>query len=293
MPETSHWVHDLNPLLISFGNERGISWYGLAYIAGFYAALGIHMFYVKKNRTILTREQAETALYAIIIGILVGARLGYVLLYAPDQIIKNPIFIIQVWNGGMSFHGGLIGVTLACFWLVRRFKLNVFQLGDMVVPLVPPGLFFGRLANFVNGELWGKISHVKWAVIFPRSMPIGTDVTTIPPRHPSQLYEATTEGLLLFLYLQWRYLFTNAREFPGRIAGEMFFLYAIARIFCEFFREPDASLILWMSRGTFYSLLLLAVGMWITGRSYFRPREMPPLPVPAVAPKAKRDQGKK
>jgi phosphatidylglycerol:prolipoprotein diacylglycerol transferase len=277
MEETTHWVHDLDPMLIEFGNGIGISWYGLAYIAGFYAAFGLHLLYVKKNRTILTREQAETSLYAIIIGILAGARIGYVLLYATDQLLTNPLFLFQVWKGGMSFHGGLVGVAVACFWIVRRYRINMLQLGDVVAPLVPPGLFFGRLANFVNGELWGHVSNVSWAIIFPRSAP-GLDPSQIPARHPSQLYEATTEGLLLFLYLQWRYWFTNAREFPGRIAGEMFFLYAVARIFCEAFREPDASLILWMSRGTFYSLLLMAVGLWMMTRSYYKPRIAPPVP---------------
>lgn len=269
MTEPTHWVHNLDPTIIRFSDQFAIGWYGTAYIAGFYAALAIHYYYVRVQRSVLTSAQGENALYAIIVGIIGGARIGYCVLYALPETLANPLFLFQVWKGGMSFHGGLVGVLLAIWWITRSYKVTFRNLGDMVAPLVPPGLFFGRLANFVNGELWGHVSQVPWAVIFPRSAAPGTPVTEIPPRHPSQLYEAGLEGLVLFLYLQWRFLFTNARQYPGRIGGEFLILYACFRIFCEFFREPDASLILGISRGMFYSIFMVVCGAllwWFSGK---------------------------
>ncbi|MBI1317994.1 MAG: prolipoprotein diacylglyceryl transferase [Candidatus Hydrogenedens sp.] len=268
MEQTTHWVHNLDPMLFRINDQLGVGWYGLSYIAGFYAALAIHYLYVKRQRSVLTAAQGETALYAIILGIIAGARIGYVVLYyGLDRAVADPLFLFRVWEGGMSFHGGLIGVVLAFTWISWHYKVRFRQLADMVAGLVPPGLFFGRCANFINGELWGKPSDVPWAVIFPRSAPPGTPVTEIVARHPSQLYEATLEGLVLFTYLQWRYLYTDARKYPGRIGSEMLILYACARIFCEFFREPDASLILGISRGMFYSLFMIVAGVLIWWRS--------------------------
>jgi phosphatidylglycerol:prolipoprotein diacylglycerol transferase len=293
MNEPTHWVHNLDPMIFRFGESFGVGWYGTAYIAGFYTALLIHYYYVRRQRSVLSGAQGEAALYAIILGIIGGARIGYCILYALPQTLQNPLFLFQVWKGGMSFHGGLIGVLLALWWITSRFKVTYLQLGDMVAPLVPPGLFFGRVANFINGELWGHISTVPWAVIFPRSAPPGTPVTEIAPRHPSQLYEAATEGLLLFAFLQWRYLFTDARKYPGRIGAEFLLLYGCFRIFCEFFREPDASFILGISRGMFYSLFMIAAGAALWWNSWRRgPRELPnpnaPAPVAEKAAKAKR-----
>lgn len=268
MPETTHWVHNLDPMIIRFNENMGIGWYGMAYIAGFYAALAIHYYYVRIQRSVLTAPQGETALYVIILGIIGGARIGYCLLYALPETLQNPLFLFQIWNGGMSFHGGLVGVVISLWWITRKYQISYLQLGDMVAPLVPPGILFGRCANFINGELWGHVSNVPWAVIFPRSAATGTPVTEIAPRHPSQLYEAATEGLILFTYLQWRYLFTDARKYPGRIAAEFLMLYACFRIFCEFFREPDAALILGISRGMFYSLFMIAAGAFFWWNSW-------------------------
>lgn len=290
MPETTHWVHNLDPMIIRFGDHYGIGWYGTAYIAGFYVALAIHYYYVRVQRSVLTGPQGETSLYAIILGIILGARLGYCILYvAPGELLRDPLFVIRVWQGGMSFHGGLVGVVIALWWITRKYRITYLQLADMVAPLVPPGLFFGRLANFINGELWGHVSHAPWAVIFPRSAAPGTPVNEIPPRHPSQLYEAATEGLILFSYLQWRYLYTDARRYPGRIGAEFLILYACFRIFCELFREPDASLILGISRGTFYSLFMIAAGVFFWWRSGRKGPIDPPNPnaVTATAAAAK------
>jgi phosphatidylglycerol:prolipoprotein diacylglycerol transferase len=296
MQETTHWVHNLDPMIYRFSENFGVGWYGLSYIAGFYAALAIHYAYVKHQRSVLTAPQGETALYAIILGLIGGARLGYVVLYSPwQQVLADPLYIIRVWEGGMSFHGGLIGVVLAFMWISRQYKIKFRQLADMVSGLVTPGLFFGRCANFVNGELWGKPTDVPWAVIFPRSAPPGTPVTEIAPRHPSQLYEAALEGAVLFAYLQWRYLFTDARKYPGRIGAELLMLYACFRIFCEFFREPDAPLLLGISRGMFYSLFMIAGGVFFWWRSTIDGPVDPPnpnAPAPAPAPVAKKKGSK-
>jgi len=296
MQETTHWVHNLDPMIYRFNENFGVGWYGLSYIAGFYAALAIHYAYVKHQRSVLTAPQGETALYAIILGLIGGARLGYIVLYSPwQQVLADPLYIIRVWEGGMSFHGGLIGVVLAFIWISRQYKIKFRQLADMVSGLVAPGLFFGRCANFVNGELWGKPTDVPWAVIFPRSASPGTPVTEIAPRHPSQLYEAALEGLVLFTYLQWRYLFTDARKYPGRIGAELLMLYACFRIFCEFFREPDAPLLLGISRGMFYSLFMIAAGIFFWWRSTVDGPVDPPNPnAPAAAPAAvAKTKGKK
>jgi len=166
----------------------------------------------------------------------------------------------------MASHGGMIGVALALAWFARSQKIPFLHLGDLITSAAPPGLLVVRVANFINGELWGRISVVPWAVIFPRSMPPGTPLSHIPPRHPSQLYEAALEGALLLVYMQWRFWKSGVvRSSPGRLSGEFFLLYAIVRIIGESFREPDAgvSLILGMSRGTFYSIFLIAFGLWL------------------------------
>jgi phosphatidylglycerol:prolipoprotein diacylglycerol transferase len=166
----------------------------------------------------------------------------------------------------MSFHGGLLGVILGVSWFARSEGIRLTHLWDLMASAAPAGLLLGRLANFWNGELWGRISVVPWAVIFPRSMPPGTPLGHIPPRHPSQLYEAAMEGALLLAYMQLRFWRTNVvRDRPGRLAGEFLIGYGVVRIAGEVFREPDASLILGLSRGTFYSVFMVAVGaaLWL------------------------------
>ena len=162
----------------------------------------------------------------------------------------------------MASHGGIVGVALALIWFGRSQRIPILHLGDLVVSIAPAGLFFGRIANFINGELWGKISVVRWAVIFPESAPAETPTSQIPPRHPSQLYEAGLEGLVLLAYMQFRLWRSDiVRTQSGRLSGEFFLVYAILRMIGEAFREPDASLIFGLSRGTFYSLFLIVVGL--------------------------------
>jgi phosphatidylglycerol:prolipoprotein diacylglycerol transferase len=169
----------------------------------------------------------------------------------------------------MSSHGGFIGVCLAMIWLVRKHQLAWRPVADILVTLAPPGLFLGRIANFINGELWGKVAYVPWAVVFPKSVPVGTPVSETPPRHPSQIYEALLEGLFLTLYTQLRFWCSPiTRERPGQLAGEFLILYAVVRAVGEMFREPDASLFFGLSRGTFYSLFLIIGGLilFVTSR---------------------------
>jgi phosphatidylglycerol:prolipoprotein diacylglycerol transferase len=254
----AHWIHDLSPFLVRFGDNFGIRWYGLGYVAGFVAAGWLFRRYHRAGRTPLTPQASLDLMTALVAGVLVGGRLGYFLLYQPGALLHDPLILLRVWEGGMASHGGFLGVTLALVWFARNRRLDYRHIGDLVVTAAPPGLFFVRVANFINGELWGKVSDVPWAVIFSNTG--GGPL----PRHPSQLYEAALEGLLLLAVMQWRFWQTDLPQHrPGRLAGEFLIGYALARAFCEIFREPDegVSLILGLSRGTFYSFFLIAGGL--------------------------------
>jgi phosphatidylglycerol:prolipoprotein diacylglycerol transferase len=185
------------------------------------------------------------------------------LLYDLPSLVHEPLSSFAVWRGGMASHGGFIGLAGAALWAARRLKVPAFHVGDLITLVAPQGLFLGRVANFINGELWGRPSDAPWAVIFPLSAPGGTSVEWIAPRHPSQLYEAGLEGLLLLAWTQWRLWKTDAWKTPGRITGEFLVLYAVVRIAGEQFREPDAGLLLGLSRGVFYSLFVLLAGLLV------------------------------
>jgi phosphatidylglycerol:prolipoprotein diacylglycerol transferase len=268
----AYWVDDLPPFLGPHWHNVGIRFYGLAYVLGFLAGAWLLRCYARAGRAQLPENKIGDLMVAIVIGVLVGGRLGYFLLYStPGGLRADPLAIFRVWEGGMASHGGFIGVALALWLFSRAPKIPLPHLGDLVASAASAGLLFGRLANFVNGELWGKVSHVPWAVIFPRSAP-DLPLAEIAPRHPSQLYEAGLEGVLLLAFIQWRFWRSDiVRTQPGRLAGEYFVAYAAVRIFGETFREPDASLILGLSRGTFYSLLLAAVGLAMIARARRRP----------------------
>lgn len=257
----SYWVHDPSPFIVRFSDSVGIRYYGLAYILAFVTAALLLRLYWRSGRSPVEPKFQPGLITAIIIGVLVGGRLGYFLLYSPATLVRAPLALVRVWDGGMSSHGGFVGVCIALIWFVRKHQLPWRSTADVLVTLAPPGLFFGRVANFINGELWGKVSHVPWAVIFPASAPTGTPLAEIPPRHPSQLYEAVLEGLFLTAYTQLRFWRSNVIcEKPGRLAGEFLVLYAVVRAVGEIFREPDAPLLIGLSRGTFYSLFLVIAG---------------------------------
>lgn len=268
-PTPGFWVHDLDPFLVRFPEGwalEGIRWYGLAYLAGFiFGAIMLSVYY-KKNKSPLDSDAQSNFMIALIIGVLVGGRLGYMLFYAWDSLVANPLSVFRVWEGGMASHGGMIGALLATWIFARRQKCSFLQLGDIIATLAPAGIFFGRLANFVNGELWGRETSVPWAVIFKyeKFNPFtGTaELSYLLPRHPSQLYAALGEGLLLLVWTQLR--FWKKEPLPkGQIVGEAAVLYAVVRIIDELFREPDAgvSFILGLTRGQFYSVALLLFGI--------------------------------
>lgn len=258
------WVHDLDPVLWQITDTLAIRWYGLAYLAGFLFAFGMLYFYWRRGHSPLGPAALESMALAMILGVVVGGRLGYFVLYAPEVIFRNPLAFFMVWEGGMASHGGMLGVAVATIWVARRNSIGILHLGDLVCSVAAGGLLFGRIANFINGELWGKVTTVPWAVIFPGSAPSGTPAEWIAARHPSQLYQAVLEGFLLLLYMQARF-WTRARKAGtfnyGQLSGEFFVFYSLARIVGELFREPDASLILGMSRGSFYSIFLMGFGL--------------------------------
>jgi phosphatidylglycerol:prolipoprotein diacylglycerol transferase len=258
----AYWVDNLSPFVIHFWGNVGIRWYGLAYVCGFLAGGWLLIRYYRAGRSDLPADRVPDFILALVMGVLLGGRIGYFLLYDFDLFIHHPLVLFQVWDGGMASHGGFVGVCIAVWWFSRRSHLSFFHLADLQCSAVPVGLLLGRLANFINGELWGKISVVPWAVIFPKSAP-DTPLAMIPPRHPSQLYEAALEGVLLLAFMQWRVWKTSVlRLQPGRLTGEFMVVYALVRIFCEVYREPDVgvSLIFGLSRGTFYSLFLVLFG---------------------------------
>lgn len=260
----AYWVHNLSPFVpfLRFSDTIGVRWYGLAYVAGFIGGVWLLQRYSRKGRLLLSAEKCWDLIVALVVGVMVGGRLGSFLLYHPEDLLRDPLSFFRVWEGGMASHGGFVGVALAMFWYARVQKLPFFHLADAVVSAAPVGLLFGRLANFINGELWGKITDVPWAVIFPLSASPGTPTDLIQPRHPSQLYEAALEGVVLLAYLQWRFWRSDAvRSRPGQLSGEFLVAYSLLRMIGELFREPDAALILGLSRGTFYSVFVLAAGV--------------------------------
>uniref|UniRef100_UPI00404B18C9 prolipoprotein diacylglyceryl transferase n=1 Tax=Cephaloticoccus sp. TaxID=1985742 RepID=UPI00404B18C9 len=252
----AYWTHDLSPFLIRFGDSFGIRYYGLAYLLGFVGAGWLLHQYAKTGRSQLRSELIVDFMTAMVIGVMAGGRLGYFILYQPDSLLHDPLIFFRVWEGGMASHGGFIGVALALAWFARSHKIPFLHISDLIASTTALGLLLGRLANFINGELWGKPSSVAWAVIFPDSP------YPLVPRHPSQLYEALLEGLLLLALAQWRFWRTNVVvRHPGRLAGEFLIAYSLVRAIGEVFREPDAALIMGLSRGTFYSIFLIMIGL--------------------------------
>lgn len=209
-----------------------IKWYSLAYIAGILIGYWYMLKLIAQPGAPMARRHADDLVFYATIGIIAGGRLGYVIFYAPEMFL-SPLKIIRLWDGGMSFHGGAIGTSIGIILFARAHKLDWLRVHDYLSCCVPFGLFFGRIANFVNGELWGKPSQVAWAIVFPRTP---ADV----PRHPSQLYEAGLEGILLFALLWLAFWRTKARYQPGRLTGLFMGGYGVARFIVEFYREPDA-----------------------------------------------------
>lgn len=247
----------LSPIIFSIG-PLAVRWYSLAYLVGILAGWWLAAGRVKKYALPLSSKQVEDAAFYVTLGIILGGRLGYVLFYGTAQYLTNPWEILAIWHGGMSFHGGIIGVILALYLFARRAKIPYLQLTDLVAPVVPIGIFLGRLANFANDELWGRVTDVAWAVRFPRGGYV--------PRHPSQIYEACLEGIGLFIVLNLMYKSKLCRERIGLVSAVFLLGYALCRALIEQFREPDAQIgFLWggLTMGQCLSLPVIALGVFL------------------------------
>jgi phosphatidylglycerol:prolipoprotein diacylglycerol transferase len=300
-----YYVHDLDPFIFSFHADVdflfihihgpiGPRWYGLAYVLAFLCSYLLFRVLAKRGYADLSVARVGDFITgAALFGVIIGGRLGYVFFYAPEML-REPVLILQVWKGGMSSHGGMLGLLAFTFYYAWRHKISWTNLGDNLVVTAPIGLFFGRCANFINGELYGRATNVWWAMQFPKELTENVSEAEraiiactkidpslnssdaivaavrhqnqvkeilrgiLTPRHPSQLYEAFFEGIVLFSILY--FVRTRMRQPNGVLTGLFFIFYAIFRIVVENFREPDASLIAGFTRGQFFSFFLIAIG---------------------------------
>jgi len=271
---------DFDPVLIHIG-PLAIRWYALAYVAGILLGWRYAVRLTRSNRIwgasapTANPVQIDDLVLWITLGVILGGRLGYVLFYDARLIWMDPLEILKVWHGGMSFHGGLIGVSLAIVGFARANKIDILKLGDLVAPAVPFGLGFGRIANFINGELWGRPTTMPWGIIFPTAGP--------EPRHPSQLYEALLEGLVLFLVLRFATHRLGWLQRRGAVGGLFLMGYGVIRILLENVREPDAFMPdfpLGLTMGMLLSLPMLLGGAWLIWRAR---QETPVIAPPAAA----------
>ena len=245
----------LSPIALSLGSFD-LRWYSLAYLAGIFIGYWYLLKLLAQPGAPFARRHADDLVFYSALGIILGGRLGYVLFYNLSEYLAHPLEILRLWDGGMSFHGGVIGTSLGILYFARKEKLNWLRVHDYVACCVPFGLFFGRLANFVNQELWGAETQVPWAVRFVEVTPFGSLIG--PPRHPSQLYEAALEGLLLFAILAVMFWRTKARYEPGKLVGAFIFFYGTFRFAVEFIREPDTQL------AGFTQATGLHMGQWLS-----------------------------
>ena len=247
----------IDPELVHIWGPIGIKWYGLAYAAGFFFGWWYFIKLSAGKDPIMKRAQVDDLAFWAMLGVIVGGRLGSVLFYNFKFYVAHPLQVFAIWEGGMSFHGGLIGVSAAVIWFCWRRDISLAQVADRVACVGPVGLFFGRLANFINQELWGRPTDVPWAMIFPHD-------ETQQPRHPSQLYEAGLEGIVLFAILNLLFHFTRLRDKPGVLTGVFFACYGLFRTFVEFFREPDANLqhlFGGLTMGQYLSIPMVGIGL--------------------------------
>ncbi|WCF27480.1 prolipoprotein diacylglyceryl transferase [Xylella fastidiosa] len=298
------YLHAIDPIAFSLGPVK-VHWYGLMYLAGFGAAWCLGRQRIQAGRLLgVNMDGFSDLLFYAMMGVVLGGRVGYMLFYAFHDFLQEPLLLFRVWEGGMSFHGGLIGVLLAVAWWSRRQRMHMFDVVDFGAPLVPVGLGFGRLGNFIGGELWGKLTHNGWGVIFPRAplsdVPAGQlamqDVMNFVQiqehyaagllghyaRHPSQLYEAFLEGLVMFIVL---WLFSRKPRPRYAVSGLFALLYGVFRFLVEFVRMPDNGVYVafgWLTRGQILSLPLIVIGLflfWLSCRSPV----LQPVPAPEVA----------
>ena len=277
--EAIRWTElGLDPIALDLGFFQ-LRWYSLAYLAGIILGWWYLLRLLRAPGAPMAKRHADDMVFYATLGIILGGRLGYVLFYRPDHYFENPIEIPQLWDGGMSLHGGVLGVTVGILYMARRHKLDWLRIHDYVACCAPFGLFLGRLANFVNGELWGRETDVPWAVIFPE----GGEVA----RHPSQLYEAGLEGILLFLILWVLFWKTRARYLPGMLVGAFILVYGVSRFLVELVRQPDPGLenLSWgLSMGQTLSVPMILGGVYLVLTAKRRAERVKPVPddVPAA-----------
>ncbi|NUO75951.1 prolipoprotein diacylglyceryl transferase [Lysobacter sp. 5GHs7-4] len=286
------YLHQIDPIAIHLGPLQ-VHWYGIMYLIGFGLAWWLGQRRVRAGRLPGVSEQAYgDLLFYAMLGVVLGGRFGYVLFYAFGDLLSDPLMLFRIWEGGMSFHGGLLGVMAAALWWAHKHRLHFFDVMDFVAPLVPPGLGFGRLGNYIGGELWGKPTGADWGVIFPRA-PEFVDWTAQQiqsqyaagalnhfARHPSQLYQAALEGLTMFVLLWW---FSSKPRPRYAVSGLFALLYGCFRFLVEFVRVPDAKpgyiAFGWLTMGQLLSVPLILLGLYWLWRS----RRSPTLQPQAVA----------
>ena len=235
-----------------------LRWYSLAYLFGIIIGWWYLLKLLREPGAPMAKRHADDMVFYATLGIILGGRLGYVLFYRPGYYLENPLEIVQLWDGGMSFHGGVIGVSLGILWMARKHKLDWLRIHDYVACCIPFGLFLGRLANFVNAELWGRQTDLPWGIVFPNAGGVA--------RHPSQLYEAALEGIVLFVILWALFWKTRARWQPGRLVGAFILVYGISRFLVELVRQPDVGLenLSWgLSMGQTLSLPMIRGGLYL------------------------------
>lgn len=250
----------IDPVAFHVG-PLAVHWYGIMYIIAFFGAWILGMWRAKKPNSGWTSEQVSDLIFYAAIGVIVGGRVGYMIFYHFSQLIAEPLSLFQIWRGGMSFHGGLLGVIVALYLYSRKIHKSFFEVGDFIAPLVPFGLAAGRLGNFINGELWGRVTDVPWAMVFPNGGQL--------PRHPSMLYEFFFEGVVLFIIL-WIF---SAKKRPTMAVSGLFLLgYGIFRFIIEFYRQPDIQIGFvafgWLSEGQLLSIPMIIAGMIMLCAAY-------------------------
>jgi len=252
---------DIKPYIIKIGPLQ-VRWYAFMYIMGFFSSYLLVKYQIKKKKLPIEKPIIGDIYFYLILGLMLGARLGYVIFYDFFEYVKNPLEIIAVWHGGMSFHGGLIGALIAGKYIAKNRNIDFWLLGDLIVVTAPIGLGLGRIGNFINGELYGKVTNVPWAMGFPDGGGL--------PRHPSQLYESFFEGVVLFTIL---WLLKDRITTKGNLTALFVILYGVARFMIEFFREPDPQLgfiAAFFTIGQILSLLMIIAGLFILFRKDVR-----------------------
>jgi len=244
---------NMNPIALKLG-PFSIYWYGVMYLVGFFGVWGLAYYRSRRSKGVWNADQVSDLIFYGALGVILGGRLGYVLFYNFSQWLHDPLYLFKIWEGGMSFHGGLLGVLTAMWWFSRKYKKTFFEVTDFIIPMVPIGLGAGRIGNFINGELWGKVTQLPWGMVFPAAGP--------SPRHPSQLYEFLLEGVVLFSIF---WIYSRKPRITGQVSALFLVFYGVFRFLIEFVRVPDVQLgylaFGWLTMGQLLSLPMIFFGV--------------------------------